>query len=79
MPIKPQAMPCRIREQIIEDLPSGLTLQFEATPQGGMRMVIAGRVLRSGKREIVFDRSGELSGVSAYDGEWPPSWLSRAV
>jgi hypothetical protein len=30
MPIKPSARQCYIREQIVEDLPSGLTLQFEA-------------------------------------------------
>jgi hypothetical protein len=30
MPIRPGARQCYIREQIVEDLPSGLTLQFEA-------------------------------------------------
>ena len=78
MPVKPHAEPCRIREQIIEDLPSGLTLVFEAF-EGGMRMLIRGRMLRGGTRELVFDAHGSLVRVATYEGEWPPRWLARVV
>jgi hypothetical protein len=78
MPVKPHAQPCRILEQIIEDLPSGLTLLFEAF-EGGTRLLIGGRALRGGNREVIFDPHGALLRVGAYDGEWPPSWLSRVV
>ena len=78
MPVKPHAEPCRIREQIIEDLPSGLTLAFEAF-EGGMRLLIGGRVLRGGTRELVFDANGALVRIGAYNGEWPPRWLARVV
>ena len=78
MPVKPHAEPCRIREQIIEDLPSGLTLLFEAF-EGGTRMLIGGRALRGGNRQFVFDAQGVLVRVGAYDGEWPPRWISRVV
>jgi hypothetical protein len=56
MPIKPLARLCYIREQIVEDLPSGLTLQFEAF-EGGVRLTIAGKALQSSP-EIVFDAEG---------------------
>lgn len=75
MPVKPHAERCRILEQLIEDLPSGLTLLFEAF-EGGTRMLIGGRALRSGNRELVFDERGALVRACAYDGEWPPRWLS---
>jgi hypothetical protein len=64
MALKPDADICRVREQIIEDLPSGLTLQFEAT-EGGCRLVIAGRALPSGSREILFDAEGRVTGIRA--------------
>jgi hypothetical protein len=78
MPVKPHAEPCRIREQIIEDLPSGLTLAFEAF-EGGMRLLIGGRVLRGGNRELVFGADGSLVRIGAYDAQWPPRWLARVV
>jgi hypothetical protein len=59
MAVKPHARTARLREQTIEDLPSGLTLRFEAR-DGGCRMVIAGRALRTGDREIVFDAEGRV-------------------
>jgi hypothetical protein len=78
MPVKPHAEPCRVREQIIEDLPSGLTLAFEAF-EGGVRMLVGGRVLRGGNRELVFDARGALVRAGPYEGAWPPRWLSRVV
>ena len=60
MALKPNGGTCRVREQILEDLPSGLTLRFEALKEGGTRLVIASRALASGNRELVFDAKGEL-------------------
>lgn len=57
MALKPNAGTCWIREQTIEDLPSGLTLRLVAGERG-VRLVIAGRVLPNGNREIVFDQHG---------------------
>ena len=48
-----------IREQIVEDLPSGLTLQFE-TFEGGVRLTIASKALPT-SREIAFDTEGAAS------------------
>jgi hypothetical protein len=64
MALKPNAGTCRVREQVIEDLPSGLTLQFEAC-EGGTRLLIAGKVLASGNREIVFDAEGRVIRLGA--------------
>ena len=44
MPVKPNGNKCAIREQIVEDLASGLTLLFECE-NGHARLVIAGRSL----------------------------------
>ena len=51
MPIKPNGTTCAIKEQIVEDLASGLILQFECS-NGKTRLVIAGRALPFGNREI---------------------------
>jgi hypothetical protein len=64
MALKPDARICLVREQVVEDLPSGLTLQFEAC-DGGCRLLIAGRALPSGNRELLFDAEGRLVGLGA--------------
>jgi len=62
MALKPNAGTCWIREQTIEDLPSGLTLRLVASERGA-RLVLAGRVLPNGNREIVFDADGSAVAV----------------
>jgi hypothetical protein len=63
MALKPNAATCRIREQTIEDLPSGLTLRLDLLRNGSARLVIAGRALPRGNREILFDAEGRAVGV----------------
>ena len=58
MALKPNAATCWIREQVVEDLPSGLTLRFEAGP-GGTRLVISARALPGSRRVILFDSEGK--------------------
>jgi len=58
MALKPNAGTCWIREQIVEDLPSGLTLHFRAGSHRGCRLVIAGKTMPRGSEEIVFDAEG---------------------
>lgn len=75
MPIKPNGSLCSIKEQIIEDVASGLVLQFECT-QGRTRLVIAGRALPFGNREIIFDDEGREAAAGTLVGEFRrPSWL----
>ncbi|HEX7054602.1 MAG TPA: hypothetical protein VF211_11800 [Burkholderiales bacterium] len=77
MPLKPNGRLCRVREQIIEDRASGLTLQFECA-DGHMRLVIAGEHMRLGNREILFDADGREAGAGTLVGEFRrPSWLKR--
>ena len=59
MALKPHGTLARILEQTIEDLPSGVTLTFEAHA-GGTRLVLGGPSLRGGYREILFDADGHL-------------------
>ena len=75
MPLKPNAALCGIREQIVEDLASGLVLQFECS-NGKARLVIAGDALPFGNREIIFDKDGKESAAGTLLGEFRrPSWL----
>ena len=75
MPLKPNAAMCRVREQIIEDHASGLTLQFECA-DGRLRLVIAGAPLKLGNREILFDEEGREVGAGTLMGEFrKPHWL----
>jgi hypothetical protein len=78
MPLKPSGSLCSIREQIVEDLASGLTLQFECN-NGRTRLVIAGTSLPFGNREILFDGDGREAAAGTLVGEFrKPSWLKSA-
>jgi hypothetical protein len=75
MPIKPNGELCTIREQIVEDPASGLILQFECA-NGRARLVIAGKALPFGNREILFDSDGKEAAAGTLLGEFRrPSWL----
>jgi len=77
MPLKPNGALCRVREQIIEDSVSGLTLQFECN-DGRLRLIIAGRPLTLGNREILFDEQGREAGAGTLVGEFRrPNWLKK--
>ncbi|HYX67279.1 MAG TPA: hypothetical protein VE935_23915 [Burkholderiales bacterium] len=74
MPLKPNGSLCQVREQIIEDMASGLILQFECR-EGRTRLVIAGTLSR-GQREILFDDQGREVAAGTLVGEYRrPSWL----
>ena len=75
MPLKPNGALCHVREQIIEDAASGLTLQFECN-DGRLRLVLAGKPLTLGNREILFDEQGREAAAGTLIGEFRrPSWL----
>jgi hypothetical protein len=77
MAVKPNAKPCMVLEQIIEDPPSGLTFQFIAMPEtdAPVRLRIYGDI-PFGNREILFDRNGAEAGSgTVIGGACPPSWL----
>jgi hypothetical protein len=77
MPLKPNGALCRVREQIIEDAASGLTLQFECE-DGRLRLVLAGKALALGNREILFDDEGREAGAGTIVGEFRrPNWLKK--
>ena len=77
MPLKPNGALCAIREQIVEDVSSGLTLQFECN-NGKVRLVIAGKSLPFGNREILFDHEGREAAAGTLLGEFRrPSWLKE--
>ena len=75
MPLKPNGELCKVLEQIVEDPASGLVLQFECSA-GKTRLVIAGRSLPFGTREILFDSDGKEAAAGTLLGEFRrPSWL----
>lgn len=68
-----------IKEQIIEDLASGLTLQFEARDDGTCNLKIYGN-LPFGNRDFLFEPSGELGATgTATAGLCRPSWLKEVT
>lgn len=75
MALKPDGQPVGIKEQIIEDRVSGLTLLFERLCDGTTRLVLSGACLPFGNREIIFDANGEEAGGGAAIGACRPSWL----
>ena len=75
MPVKPNGNLCSIREQIVEDVATGLVLQFECQ-EGRTRLVIAGQALPFGNREIIFDTEGREAASGTLLGEYRrPTWL----
>ena len=75
MPLKPNGALCRVREQIIEDPATGLILQFECE-DGRLRLLLAGRAMSVGNREILFDDEGREAGAGTLVGEFRrPNWL----
>jgi hypothetical protein len=78
MAVKPNGDICRIREQIIEDRVTGLTLQFVSMPgsDAPVRLRIFGN-LPLGNREILFDHLGNEAGSgTALTGRCRASWLT---
>ena len=75
MPVKPNGVVCGIREQIVEDHASGLTLLFECD-KGRARLVLVGKALPFGNREIIFDTDGKEAAAGTLVGKFRrPSWL----
>ncbi len=80
MAIKPDGLPCNIREQIINDLVTGLTLQFEAISDGTTRLRIYGDSLPLGNREIIFDKEGkESASGTALTDSCHATWLKEVT
>ena len=80
MPIKPNASDWTIKEQIVEDGVSGLSIQFKVMPDGTPRLVIYGESLPCGNREIVFDENGAEAGAgTATTGLCHANWISEVV
>ena len=79
MALKPNVQECTIKEQIIEDLASGLTFQFVKRPPDaelGCHITICGSNLPFGNRNLVFSKTGEFDGGgTATGGGCKPSWL----
>lgn len=75
MAVKPGGATCTIKEQIIEDEVSGLTLQFDALPDGTFRLKIMGDIPFGG-RDLIFNNEGEEAGGGVGTCCAPrPSWL----
>lgn len=80
MAIKPDGKDWKIKEQIIEDPVSGLTLQFETDHENSApyRLRIFGD-LPFGNREILFDVNGAEAAAGTHpNGVCRPSWLRKA-
>jgi hypothetical protein len=61
--LKQNAKTLYIKEQIINDLVTGLTLIFRVTPSGEARLHLSGDVLPFGNRDFQFDKYGNEAGA----------------
>jgi hypothetical protein len=69
---------CRIKEQIITDRASGLTLQFELDDDGRTHFRMFGSAIPFGNREIIFNAQGvEVATGTLVSGVSRPTWLTR--
>jgi len=74
--LKPNAKDWTIKEQIIRDPISGLTLQFDVCPGGSMRLRIFGDGLSHGHREIGWGANGEREWSAVGKTRVPsPGWV----
>jgi hypothetical protein len=55
-----------IKEQVIDDPASGLTIEFKARDDGETRIYLRGSELPFGKREIHFDKDGNYAGAGTW-------------
>lgn len=79
MALKPNGKEWMVMEQIIEDLPTGITFQFSVVddPDGPFRLHIFGDI-PFGNREIIFSRDGKrMGGGTSTTGSCRPSWLQE--
>src|SRR5687767_14926516 len=63
MTISPGEKLLALREQLIEDAVSGLTIRIEAAQDGTPRLMIYGG-LPCGTREFIFDPEGKVAGAA---------------
>ena len=61
--LKPNAKTAQIKEQLIDDPVTGLTLIFRVTSIGEARLHIIGNCLPFGNRDFQFDIDGKLAGT----------------
>ena len=61
--LKVNAQTLKIKEQLINDLVTGLTLIFRVAPNGEAQLQLLGDNLPFGNRDFQFNRDGELIGT----------------
>jgi hypothetical protein len=75
--LKSDGKMCCIREQILRDEVTGLTLQFEVDDLGRTRVRLYGDSLLFGNRQFGFDH-GELTFAATQTvGKCKPAWLTE--
>ena len=60
--IMPNAKLVKIKEQVINDLATGLMVVIRLTPSGEPRLHLIGDILPFGNRDFQFNEDGELVG-----------------
>jgi hypothetical protein len=61
--LKINAQTLKIKEQIIHDPITSLTLVFRVTPSGEARVHLSGDILPFGNRDFQFDKEGNEAGA----------------
>lgn len=74
MPLRLNHKPWTVREQVIEDPVTELSIQFEVMPDETPRLRLFGKHLAFGNRELVFSKDGVFDGGGTYTSSCCPSW-----
>ncbi|OGN97457.1 MAG: hypothetical protein A2Z77_05360 [Chloroflexi bacterium RBG_13_51_36] len=55
-----------IKQQVVKDLATGLTIEFKAREDGEFRLYLSGSILPLGNREIHFGKEGDYVGAGTW-------------
>jgi hypothetical protein len=74
--LKTDGKMCQIREQILRDEVTGLTLQFEVDDLGRTRLRLYGDSLLFGNRQFGFENGEMTFAATQTVGKCKPAWLT---
>jgi hypothetical protein len=78
MALKPGGRMCKVVEQVVDDLPSGMVLNFAAREDGSSTLTIAGIASLGRALVFVFDADGaHRATVNVLLDEVFPPWAKR--
>jgi len=80
MMLRQDAQKWTVKEQIIHDIVTGLSFQFEVPPSGFPVLRVFGKSLPNGNRDLYFNLHGEKDGAGTNtDKLCKPAWPTETI